>query len=285
MGTPEFSAPEQATDARSADIRADLYSLGCTLYCLLAGHPPFREDTPVKTIVAHLEKEPPPLPELRPEVPAALWAVVARLLAKDPAQRYQTPLDVAKALTPFCKPGRKAGPAAPTPAPASAGEDEPASPAPNPAPRLDGQGGRKRGARLRLLAAAGGGAAVVLLGIILLIKFTRPDGSSTEIRLESDEGPVARGQAGSARPAVGSPPTAGVQLPRPSPTPPGKPTESPPPHAPRPGRFALPADVEQPVYGAWEIKDNELVQPRWVWGARLLFGDRTWTDYDFMVLC
>jgi serine/threonine protein kinase/WD40 repeat protein len=107
MGTPDYSAPEQATDARSADIRADIYSLGCTLYCLLAGRPPFQEDTPVKTILAHLEKEPPPLPELRPDVPAALWAVVARLLAKDPAQRYQQPAEVAQALVPFVKPGKK----------------------------------------------------------------------------------------------------------------------------------------------------------------------------------
>jgi formylglycine-generating enzyme required for sulfatase activity/tRNA A-37 threonylcarbamoyl transferase component Bud32 len=110
MGTPEYCAPEQATDARSADIRADLYSLGCTLYCLLAGHPPFQEDTPVKAILAHLEKEPVPLPELRPEVPAALWAVVARLIAKDPVRRYQTPAEVAQALAPFCQRGGKASP-------------------------------------------------------------------------------------------------------------------------------------------------------------------------------
>jgi tetratricopeptide (TPR) repeat protein len=111
MGTPDYSAPEQATDARSADIRADIYSLGCTLYCLLAGKPPFREETPVKTILAHLEKEPPPLPALRPDVPAELWQVVARMLAKAPAQRYQKPAEVAQALAPFCKAGAKAAPA------------------------------------------------------------------------------------------------------------------------------------------------------------------------------
>jgi hypothetical protein len=103
MGTPEYSAPEQATDARKADIRADLYSLGCTLYCLLAGRPPFREETTVLTILAHLQKEPPPLPALRPDVSPALWSVVARLLTKDPTRRYQTPAEVARALAPFCK--------------------------------------------------------------------------------------------------------------------------------------------------------------------------------------
>jgi len=107
MGTPDYIAPEQATDARSADIRADLYSLGCTLYYLLAGRSPFREDTPMMTILAHMQKAPQPLPELRPEVPEALWQVVARLLAKDPARRYQKPIEVAQALSCFIKPGTK----------------------------------------------------------------------------------------------------------------------------------------------------------------------------------
>jgi hypothetical protein len=110
MGTPDYSSPEQATDARSADIRADIYSLGCTLYCLLAGRPPFRAETAVLTILAHLDKPPQPLPELRPEVPAELWAVVAKMLAKDPAQRYQKPAEVAQALLPFCKAGTKPAP-------------------------------------------------------------------------------------------------------------------------------------------------------------------------------
>jgi WD40 repeat protein len=105
MGTPEYVAPEQATDARAADIRADVYSLGCTLYCLLAGRPPFVEDTAVKLVLAHLEKEPPPLRSARLEVPEALAAVVARMLAKEPNQRFQTPGEVATALAPFCKKG------------------------------------------------------------------------------------------------------------------------------------------------------------------------------------
>jgi formylglycine-generating enzyme required for sulfatase activity/serine/threonine protein kinase len=118
MGTAEFMAPEQALDARTADIRADLYSLGCTLYCLLAGRPPFREDTWVKTILAHRDNVPQPLTELRPDVPERLWRVVARLLAKDPAQRYQKPIEVVAALAPFVKPGATPAPksvAAPPP--------------------------------------------------------------------------------------------------------------------------------------------------------------------------
>jgi len=107
MWTPEYVAPEQATDARTADTRADIYSLGCTLYALLTGRPPFQEETLVKLVLAHIEKEPQPLHELRPDVPAELSAVVARMLAKDPAQRYQRPTEVAQALLPFCKPGGK----------------------------------------------------------------------------------------------------------------------------------------------------------------------------------
>src|SRR5262249_25196500 len=118
MGTPDYIAPEQATDSRTADIRADLYSLGCTLYCLLAGRPPFREDTAMMTILAHMQKEPQPLPQRRPEVPEALWQVVGRLLAKDPASRYQKPIEVAQALSYFIRPGAKGdAPTSPAPAP------------------------------------------------------------------------------------------------------------------------------------------------------------------------
>jgi serine/threonine protein kinase len=101
MGTPEYVAPEQAGDARSADIRSDVYSLGCTLYFLLSGRPPFPRATALDAILAHVQEQPEPLPGLRPEVPEALWAVVARMLAKRPQDRFQTPVEVAKALQPF----------------------------------------------------------------------------------------------------------------------------------------------------------------------------------------
>jgi hypothetical protein len=122
MGTPDYTAPEQASDARSADIRADIYSLGCTLYFLLAGRPPFQEGTDVKTIIAHLEKEPPPLTGLRADVPPDLAAVVARMLAKDPARRYQKPAEVAQALAPFCKRASNLVPVAAPAPPAAAAE-------------------------------------------------------------------------------------------------------------------------------------------------------------------
>jgi len=105
MGTPDYVAPEQATDARAADIRSDLYGLGCTLYQLLAGRPPFEEDTAVKLVLAHIEKEPTPLQRIRPDVPTALVAVVDKLLAKSPDRRYQTPAELAQALVPFIMAG------------------------------------------------------------------------------------------------------------------------------------------------------------------------------------
>ncbi len=104
MGTPDYLAPEQARDAHTADIRADIYSLGCTLYDLLTGHAPFPEGTVVDKVMAHLERSPTPLTERRRDVPPALARVVERMMHKDPAERYQTPAEVAEALAPFAAP-------------------------------------------------------------------------------------------------------------------------------------------------------------------------------------
>jgi serine/threonine protein kinase len=103
MGTPDYMAPEQAQDAHKADIRSDIYSLGCTLHCLLRGRPPFPEGTGIQKILAHLEQEPPLLLNFRDDVPPELEQIVKRMMAKDPAKRYQTPKDVARALTPVIR--------------------------------------------------------------------------------------------------------------------------------------------------------------------------------------
>ncbi|HEV8061961.1 MAG TPA: protein kinase, partial [Gemmataceae bacterium] len=101
MGTPDYIAPEQANDAKCADIRADIYSLGCTFYFLLTGQVPFPEGTTLQKFIAHLEQTPRSVREWRPEIPLALEAVLTRMMAKDPADRYQQPLEVANALAPF----------------------------------------------------------------------------------------------------------------------------------------------------------------------------------------
>jgi hypothetical protein len=101
MGTADYMAPEQATDAHAADIRADIYSLGCTLYYLLTGRTPFPDGTVLDKLLAHGQRTPKPLSDFRTDVPAALARVVERMMAKDPARRYQTPAEVAAALQPF----------------------------------------------------------------------------------------------------------------------------------------------------------------------------------------
>jgi serine/threonine protein kinase len=105
LGTPDYIAPEQTLDAAKADIRADIYSLGCTLYYLLSGHPPFSGASLGAILLAHQMQEAQPLNLVRPEVPEELAAVVRKMMAKDPAKRYQTPSEVAQALAPFVKQG------------------------------------------------------------------------------------------------------------------------------------------------------------------------------------
>ena len=102
MGTPAYLAPEQARDARTADIRADLYSLGCTLYYLLSGRVPFPGASLAEIILKHQSEQPEPLSQSRPEVPEGVQAIVTKLLAKRPEDRYPTPGELAEALAPFC---------------------------------------------------------------------------------------------------------------------------------------------------------------------------------------
>ncbi len=107
VGTPDYIAPEQARDSRDADIRSDIYSLGCTFYFLLAGRVPFTEKTPLEKIMGHLQKEPKNLSEYRSDIPDEVVQIISRMMAKEPAKRYQTPGEVVEALKPFGKPGMK----------------------------------------------------------------------------------------------------------------------------------------------------------------------------------
>src|SRR5436190_7860867 len=95
MGTPDYLAREQALDPRRADARSDLYSLGCTLYALLTGRPPFPEGTLAQKLLYHQTAEPPAVEALRREVPPALAELLRRLLAKSPAQRPASAAEVA----------------------------------------------------------------------------------------------------------------------------------------------------------------------------------------------
>ena len=103
LGTPDFMAPEQILSALDVDIRADIYSLGGTLYYLLTGRPPFPSNSPYDIYQAHISRDLEPLNEVRPEIPAELAALVTKMMAKEPSRRFQTPGEVAQALAPFFK--------------------------------------------------------------------------------------------------------------------------------------------------------------------------------------
>jgi WD40 repeat protein len=96
LGTIDYVAPEQIA-GEEIDGRADVYSLGCVLYECLVGQPPFRRDSDIAVVFAHLETESPAPSAQRPELPAALDAVIARALAKDSEQRYPTCREFARA--------------------------------------------------------------------------------------------------------------------------------------------------------------------------------------------
>jgi serine/threonine protein kinase len=98
VGTVDYLAPEQARDSAAADIRSDIYSLGCTLYHMLTGNPPFSEGGLGERILKHLQEEPPDVRQFNPSVSEEMWALMRRMLAKRPEDRFQTPAELLKAL-------------------------------------------------------------------------------------------------------------------------------------------------------------------------------------------
>ncbi len=102
IGTADYVAPEQIVDSR-VDVRADIYSLGGTLYYLLVGKSPFQDGTTPQKMIWHQVRQPKSLRVLRPDVPDGLVEVVEKMLAKEPARRHQTPAEVAAALDEFTR--------------------------------------------------------------------------------------------------------------------------------------------------------------------------------------
>ena len=97
MGTPLYMSPEQV-EGRAVDPRSDIYSLGVTCYQMLAGHPPFDGETALAIAVQHLKTEPKRLEELRKDLPPAFCRIVHKMLAKDPKERYQRPIEILRDL-------------------------------------------------------------------------------------------------------------------------------------------------------------------------------------------
>jgi serine/threonine-protein kinase len=175
LGTPDYLAPEQALDSRKVDIRADIYSLGCTLFFLLTGRTVFDAENVTEVLVKHHSEPPPALRSVRPDAPAALEALLARMLAKKPEHRPAVPAAVAAALEPFAR-----GPASAKPVPVAvaggnpgdtfAGLSTESGAASRPAPRgkrdrsrdAAGPVKRPRGKKALVLAAAGVGGVVLL---------------------------------------------------------------------------------------------------------------------------
>ncbi len=115
MGTPDYIAPEQAQDASTADIRADIYSLGCTFYTLLTGKAPYSGGSVMEKVKAHTQQDAAPLSDFRDDVPAEVESVLRKMMAKDPGDRFQAPIEVARAIQAILSPARPAPEAKPAP--------------------------------------------------------------------------------------------------------------------------------------------------------------------------
>jgi serine/threonine protein kinase len=112
LGSPDYISPEQAMNSPDIDIRADIYSLGATLYFLLTGHAPFEGEPLMQKLLAHQMREPEEVSFFRNDIPAGLVLVLKQMMAKKPADRFATPREVAQALEPFLRepaPGAKTG--------------------------------------------------------------------------------------------------------------------------------------------------------------------------------
>ncbi len=109
VGTFDYISPEQARSPRKIDTRSDIYSLGCTLYHMIAGHVPYPATSLPEKLIAHQGAAAERLTDLVPGVSEGLAAIVEKMMSKDPADRYQRPADVARALTPFSRGARLLG--------------------------------------------------------------------------------------------------------------------------------------------------------------------------------
>jgi serine/threonine protein kinase len=101
VGTADYLAPEQALDSHRADIRADIYSLGATFYFLLSGNTPFAKGTAAQKLIWHQTRQPDSIKQLRPDLPDGVVAILDKMMAKKPADRYQTPDQLRAALAPW----------------------------------------------------------------------------------------------------------------------------------------------------------------------------------------
>ena len=169
LGTPDYMAPEQGRHASTVDGRADVYSLGCTLYFLLTGRPPFAGGSAAQKLLAHQQAEPADLHHFRSLLPGDLVAVVRRMMAKRPEDRYPTAAETAVALAPFRDRAEQSLAAPPTVGDAS-------EPTP-PVTRADNPPQRRMAAGRWLLAGGLLAGCVAALLVLLGGRKQQPDGN------------------------------------------------------------------------------------------------------------
>ena len=248
MGTPAYMAPEQfnaEVPALHADpalaSRADIYALGCVLVTLLTGSPPYPRDTSEAALWAHVHAEPPVISERRPDLPRALDAVVARALAKDAADRFES----AGLLVAAARAALGAGaPAAIAPAQATL-TTAIAAPRPFPAVGAPSPRGRESGGRAPARRrAAGGTSAARVAAFALLVALTAVSGIGAAMLLAGSVGPGTAGTPGPSEVAAAQSPTP-TPSPSPAPTPTPSPSPSPTPVPTPTPRLAAPEDLAQ----------------------------------------
>ncbi len=188
MGTADYMAPEQTSDSRDVDIRADVYSLGCTLYRLLSGRAPFAGPNyrgAFEKMSAHVHEPVPPIGQFRDDVPPSLAALLDRMLAKDPDGRPATPAEVADALEPICDGCDLSGLAdraqQSQPADKSPSQLPASRPQPLTAPR------RRRLTAIAIGLMLLGVGAGFALGIVITIE---KNGQTTTVTITDDDGEV-----------------------------------------------------------------------------------------------
>jgi serine/threonine protein kinase len=194
FGTPDYMAPEQWEDSHAADARTDLYALGCTLFFLLAGSAPFASEThrtAVNKMKGHLMDPIPDLAGSRADIPAAVVDIYQKLLAKKPADRFQTAAELAEALLPFSSTkSTKSSGTIPALTDVAQTEQLAAEPLPaisttapvvaQPKPATASGSGSRRNRAIRV--ASGAAAFFVFLGVII-ITITSKDGTKTTLRV------------------------------------------------------------------------------------------------------
>jgi serine/threonine-protein kinase len=204
-GTPQYCAPEQCRGEPNLDIRTDLYSLGATLYHLICGRPPFDGDNPAVVMGKQITDSPTPPHSLNPQISPALEAVILKLLAKDPAQRFQSPADLLKELDHLLAPQRAEPPVA----------------------ALANTGRRRIVALGSAIALA---VVIVIGGAVALFKGQAPSGK-TKAATKSKSG-IARKTPGVLHAPATSISTQGTAALTPQPPPPVPATSAPPPPGP-----------------------------------------------------